>query len=75
MNLVPNQLMNSVSFCKSLHQMILMLPHTFQKIRSYSYIKSSITAAGKYVNAGYLQHVKIALDSRLRGNDGPLSTQ
>ena len=69
MNLEPNQPMNCVSFCKSLHQIILMLPYTFQKIRGYSYRKNSITIAGKYVYARYLQHTKVALDSRFRGND------
>jgi hypothetical protein len=49
-----------------------MLPNTLYEIRGYPYIESPITTAGKYVNAREFHHIKTALDSRFRGNDGSL---
>ena len=65
--------MNAISFRKSFNQVILMLPNTSYEIRGDPDIKSPITPACKQINARKFHHTMIALDSRLRGNDGQIS--
>jgi hypothetical protein len=66
---IPNEHVNAISFRKSFSQVILMLPNTLYEIRGDPDVKSSITTAGKHVNAWEFHLGMAALDSRFRGND------
>ena len=49
-----------------------MFKYPFYQVTGYAYIESSISLAGKDINAG-LFHLS-GLGSRLRGNDGGVET-
>jgi hypothetical protein len=61
--------MNSVFFGKPLSRIVFMLPEAFNQIGCHANAKRAIAAAGTHVDAGLLNHRKMMLDSRLRGND------
>jgi len=73
MDFVINWLLNPIFLCKTLDPTVLVLPYSFNKIRSNSQIKRSISLICQYIyiKLFFHRHSKLSiLDSRFRGNDG-----
>ena len=67
MDFIPNQTVNIIFLGKTLHQIVLMLAYTFNKVGGYACIQRTILLAAKDIDVKLFQG--LFLDSRLRGND------
>jgi len=59
MDLIPDEIMDGVAFCKSVHRIGAMFVDPLDQVRGDAYVKGTVAAIGQHVNAGLFIHTFI----------------